>query len=66
VHRPHAYLLEAADWICDEFKIGSSANEHPTKPSSETMRDLNMTDESIRTLVDAVRSEPLLTLLLPV
>jgi HD-like signal output (HDOD) protein len=66
VHRPHAYLLQAADWICDEHQIGSSANEHPAKPPSETLRDLHMTDETIRNLVEAVRGEPLLSLLLPV
>ncbi|HLY09235.1 MAG TPA: HDOD domain-containing protein [Planctomycetota bacterium] len=65
-HRPHAYLLQVADWICDEHRIGSSANEHPLRPSEETLGRLNMTDESIASLVDSVQREPLLTLLLPV
>ncbi|HVR83010.1 MAG TPA: HDOD domain-containing protein [Planctomycetota bacterium] len=66
VHRPHAFLLQAADWICDEHQIGSSANEHPTKPSHGTLRDLNLTEESIAKVVEGVRSEPLLSLLLPI
>jgi putative nucleotidyltransferase with HDIG domain len=65
-HRPHAYLLQAADWICDEHQIGSSANDHPARPSDETLRQLRITDGSIRDLLDSVREEPLLTLLLPV
>jgi HD-like signal output (HDOD) protein len=65
-HRPHAWLLQAADWICDEYRIGSSANEHPAKPPADTLRSLNMTDESIRKLVDSIHNEPLLSLLLPV
>ena len=65
-HRPHAHLLDAADWICDEHQIGHSANEHPTPPPPETMQTLNLSEERIATLVESVRSEPLLSILLPV
>jgi HD-like signal output (HDOD) protein len=65
-HRPHAFLLQAADWICDEYRIGNSANDHPARPSEETLRRLKLTDESIRMLVASVEQEPLLTLLLPI
>ncbi len=65
-HRPHAYLLQAADWICDEHGIGSSANEHPLRPSDEILRQLRVTEQSVGELVRSVREEPLLTLLLPV
>jgi HD-like signal output (HDOD) protein len=65
-HRPHAYLLEAADWICDTHKIGSSGNDHPVTPSAESLRSLGLTADSIAALVDAVQKEPLLSLLLPV
>lgn len=65
-HRPHAYLLEAADWICDTHRIGSSGNDHPVAPSSESLRSLGLTADSIAALVDAVEKEPLLSLLLPV
>jgi len=66
VHRPHAYLLQAADWICDVHQIGSTANEHPVKPPIETIHQLKLTEESIGRLVKSVREEPLLSLLLPV
>ena len=65
-HRPHAYLLQAADWICDVHQIGSSGNEHPSEPPIETIHHLNLTEESIGRLVKGVREEPLLSLLLPV
>lgn len=65
-HRPHALLLQAADWLCDEYKIGCSANEHPATPTPETLRSLNMTPQTIDALADSVRQEPLLSLLLPV
>jgi HD-like signal output (HDOD) protein len=65
-HRPHASLLQAADWICDAHDIGSSANGNPVKPSEDILRTLHATEESIERLVDSVRREPLLTLLLPV
>lgn len=65
-HRPHALLIQAADWICDEFKIGCSGNEHPSRPPVETLRTLRMTDDAVAKLVESVRAEPLLSLLLPV
>jgi len=66
VHRPHAYLLQTADWLCDEYRIGGSGNDHPSRPMESTLRDLRLTDESIPELVEKVRQEPLLSLLLPV
>jgi len=65
-HRPHAHLVQAADWICDVHQIGSSANEHPSAPSEETMAALKLNDMTIGKLVEKVRAEPLLSLLLPV
>lgn len=65
-HRPHAHLIQAADWICDLHQIGSSANEHPSAPSPDTMAALKLNDATIVKLVDTVRAEPLLSLLLPV
>lgn len=65
-HRPHASLLEVADWICDTHGIGSSGNDHPVAPPADRLRALRLTDASIRALADSVREEPLLSLLLPV
>jgi len=65
-HRPHASLLEAADWICDTHKIGNSGNDHPVTPSAGCLRTLGLNEASIAALVDAVQKEPLLSLLLPV
>lgn len=65
-HRPHAELLEVADWICDQHQIGNSGNDHPAAPAAESLRRFRLTEESILSLVDAVRQEPLLSILLPV
>jgi len=65
-HRPHAFLLQVADWICDSHGVGSSGNDYPVPPSSEQLSALRLTDDSIRALVATVREEPLLSLLLPV
>ncbi|MBV8880641.1 MAG: hypothetical protein JO332_11785, partial [Planctomycetaceae bacterium] len=61
-----ALLLQAADWICDEHRLGNSGNDYPAKPPAETFRTLRLTDESIASVVEKVREEPLLSLLLPV
>jgi HD-like signal output (HDOD) protein len=65
-HRPHASLLEVADWICDTHGIGGSGNDHPVTPGADSLRAFRLTEGSIRELVDFVRREPLLSLLLPV
>lgn len=65
-HRPHAHLIQAADWICDVRKIGSSGNDHPRRLSDATMASLKLTDDSIALLAEQIRNEPLLSILLPV
>jgi HD-like signal output (HDOD) protein len=65
-HRPHATLLQAADWICNSRRLGTSGNDHPVPPPAESVRALKLTEGAIDALVEAVRKEPLLSLLLPV
>lgn len=64
-HRPHAILLQTADWICSVYRLGSGANAHPRPPAPETLIRLRVTGQSIQSIVDSVRNEPLLSLLVP-
>jgi HD-like signal output (HDOD) protein len=65
-HRPHANLLQAADWVCDVQRIGSTGNDHPLRPSESILHTLNLTDDRVVELANSIRNEPLLSLLLPV
>jgi hypothetical protein len=65
-HRPHAVILQTADWICNVHGIGGAGNLHPAAPDPAALIRLRVTGQSIASLVEAVRSEPLLNLLLPV
>jgi len=65
-HRPHAVVLQTADWICNVYQLGHSGNSHPVPPSPESLIRLRVTGQSIPSIVDAVQSEPLLQILLPV
>lgn len=66
IHRPHAYLLQAADWIVDGQHIGASGNDFPQRPSDAVLASLKMTDDSIQSIAESIRNEPLLSILLPV
>jgi HD-like signal output (HDOD) protein len=65
-HRPHAVVLQTADWICNVYKLGHSGNGHPVPPPPESLIRLRVTGQSIESIVDAVQNEPLLQILLPV
>ena len=65
-HRPHAVILQTADWICSVHRIGDSGDAHPAAPSPASLIRLQVTGQSIRSIVESVQSEPLLSLLLPV
>ena len=65
-HRPHAVILQTADWICSVNRIGDSGDAHPPAPSPASLIRLQVTGESIQSIVQSVQSEPLLNLLLPV
>jgi HD-like signal output (HDOD) protein len=64
-HRPHAVLLQTADWICNVYRFGSSGNPHPKPPAPESLIRLRVTGQSIQSIVQSVQNEPLLSLLLP-
>lgn len=66
IHRPHAFLLQAADWIIDGQGIGASGNGHPQRPSDATLASLKLTVDSAAALAESIRHEPLLSILLPV
>ncbi len=65
-HRPHAVVLQTADWICNVYKLGTSGNACPLPPSPESLIRLRVTGRSIESIVEAVQNEPLLQILLPV
>ncbi|MBI3854155.1 MAG: HDOD domain-containing protein [Planctomycetes bacterium] len=65
-HRPHAIILQTADWICNVHHLGKAGNAHPVAPAAESLIKLGVTGESIASIVQAVENEPLLNLLLPV
>jgi HD-like signal output (HDOD) protein len=65
-HRPHAVILQTADWICNVHGLGRAGNAHPAAPDAAALIRLRVTGQSITSIVGAVRSEPLLSLLLPV
>ena len=65
-HRPHAVILQTADWICNVHGLGRAGNAHPAAPDAAALIRLRVTGQSIASIVGAVRSEPLLSLLLPV
>lgn len=65
-HRPHAVILQTADWICNVYRLGQGGNSHPAPPRPESLIRLRVTGESIQSIVESVRQEPLLNLLLPV
>jgi HD-like signal output (HDOD) protein len=66
VHRSHAVILQTADWICNVHGLGGAGNLHPTAPDPASLVRLRVTGRSIASIVEAVRNEPLLSLLLPV
>ena len=65
-HRPHAIILQTADWICNVHGLGRAGNAHPVAPDAAALVRLRVTGQSIASIVEAVRNEPLLNLLLPV
>lgn len=65
-HRPHAVVLQTADWICNVYRLGAAGNARPVPPSPESLIRLRVTGRSIKSIVEAVENEPLLQLLLPV
>ena len=65
-HRPHAVVVQTADWICNVYRLGSSGNGRPVPPAPESLIRLKVTGRSIESIVDAVQNEPLLQILLPV
>jgi HD-like signal output (HDOD) protein len=64
-HRPHAVLLQTADWICNVYRLGAAGNSCPVPPAPESLIRLRVTGQSIKSIVEAVENEPLLQLLLP-
>lgn len=65
-HRPHAVVIQTADWICNVYRLGDAGNRRPVPPSPESLIRLRVTGRSIASIVQAVESEPLLQVLLPV
>jgi len=65
-HRPHAIILQTADWICNVHGLGNAGNRHPEAPDAAALVRLRVTGRSIASIVEAVKNEPLLNLLLPV
>lgn len=65
-HRPHAVLLQTADWICSTYKLGDGGDAFPHAPAPESLIRLRVTGRSIESIVASVQDEPLLQLLLPV
>jgi len=65
-HRPHAIILQTADWICNVHGLGGAGNAHPVAPDASALIRLRVTGRSIASIVEAVKREPLLNLLLPV
>ena len=65
-HRPHAIILQTADWICNVHGLGRAGNHHPAAPDAAALIRLRVTGRSISSIVEAVKNEPLLHLLLPV
>jgi HD-like signal output (HDOD) protein len=65
-HRPHAIILQTADWICNVHQLGRGGNEVPVPPAAHSLVRLRVTGQSIPSLVESVKQEPLLNLLLPV
>jgi HD-like signal output (HDOD) protein len=65
-HRPHAVVLQTADWICNVYRLGHSGNGRPLPPAPESLIRLRVTGRSIKSIVEAVQGEPLLEILLPV
>jgi HD-like signal output (HDOD) protein len=65
-HRPHAIILQTADWICNVHGLGRAGNSHPSAPDPAALIRLRVTGRSISSIVEAVKNEPLLHLLLPV
>jgi HD-like signal output (HDOD) protein len=65
-HRPHAVVLQTADWICNVNRLGDAGNGCPKPPPPESLIRLRVTGRSISSIVQAVENEPLLQLLLPV
>lgn len=64
-HRLHAKLIQVADYLCDERRIGYSGNDHPASPPARTFAELRIDEALIDAHVDALRSEPLLVALMP-
>jgi putative nucleotidyltransferase with HDIG domain len=64
-HRPHAVLLQAADWLASSRRLGYGGNEHPERPSDASLRSLGLDDARAGELVRDVEKDPLLQSLLP-
>jgi HD-like signal output (HDOD) protein len=65
-HRPHAIILQTAEWICSTYRLGDGGDAFPGAPPPESLIRLRVTGRSIESIVESVQNEPLLQLLLPV
>ena len=65
-HRPHAVVLQAADWICSVHKLGYSGNDHPERPDGADLKRLGLDDGRIADLLKTLEGDPLIQSLIPV
>jgi putative nucleotidyltransferase with HDIG domain len=65
-HRPHAVLLQTADWICSAHAIGYSGNPNPEAPSVGDLAGLGLDEGDVDAWVRELRKDPLPEALIPV
>jgi putative nucleotidyltransferase with HDIG domain len=63
-HRRVAMLLQVADVLCIDHRIGYGGNEHPERPSPQVLDALRLTDGLCRAAVEGLDLDPLFAVLL--
>lgn len=63
-HRRTARLLQIADALCIDHKVGDAGHEHPERPSAADLAALGLTEEQARAAVDGLALDPLFAVLL--
>ena len=62
--RRTAMLLQVADVLCIEHRVGYGGNEHPERPSAKVFDSLRLTDGVCRAAVEGLDLDPLFVALL--